>query len=440
MIRKLATLVTATAILAGAYAYTFGVPAQVQAMIANVTGVASDTASETATPVASGAPAAGPGGGAGRGPGRGSRATTVVTTALEMQPYETVLNAIGTASALRSVNVVTESAGTVVEANLLANREVEVGEVLVRFDARTEALNLEIAQAELDQARDTVTRYERLRQSGSSTITDVTLTEARVKQRLAEAAVGLAQIALDDRTIRAPIAGRLGLSDVDVGDALSANSTIASIDQADALLIEFELPERAIGMLAKAKEVLASTSTFTGRVFTANIVSFDSRIDSVTRSVTVKAQIDNEQGLLWPGMTFSVRLTQESDPMAALPSTAITWSRAGSSVWIDQEGTAVQVPVTIMFRQNETVWIEADIPEGTMVVTEGAQKLRTGAKISTGREERRGGGRPGAGRPGDAEGQPAASGERPQDPAVPPAAPAAGTGDTVQAAPKKESI
>ncbi len=385
--RKLLTLVVAMAILAAAYAVTFGIPTPVAAMIGS-----NPDNGESAAPNAgagagarAGANGNGPPQGGARGPGGGggARATMVVTTPLTLQPYESTLNAIGTAAAIRSIDVASNASGTVTEANLAANRQVAVGDVLLRLDARTEALNLEIAQANLKQANDTVTRYERISGSANSTITEVTLAEARIQQSLAEAAVGLAQVALDDRTIRAPIAGRLGLSDVEVGSLLTANSVISTIDQSDILVVEFELPERAIGLLEKAKTVLLSTASFRGQVFEGQIVSFDSRIDSVTRSVTVKAQIANADNLLWPGMTFAVRLLQESAPMPALPSTAIAWSRTGSNVWIDVEGVAQSVPVTILFRRDETVWLSAEIEEGTMVVTEGAQKLRQGARITT---------------------------------------------------------
>lgn len=209
----------------------------------------------------------------------------------------------------------------------------------------------------------------------------MTLSEARVAQRLAEAKVGLAQVALDDRTIRAPIAGKLGLSDIAIGDTLTANSTVVTIDESQALLVEFELPERSVSLLARTQEVLANTPSFVGRTFTGKIVAFDSRIDSVTRSVTVKARIENPDGLLWPGMTFAVRIIYQSDPLAVLPATAITWSRDGSSVWVDRDGAAQPTPATILFRRGDNVWIEADIAPGTMVVTEGAQKLRAGSAI-----------------------------------------------------------
>ncbi len=378
--RTFLTLIVGAMILAGAYAVSFGLPAPITRLIA--TGSDGDPATVGDSSGVPGSMSTGPGAKPRGARGRLS-ATAVVIAPLELRPYVSVVNAIGTASALRSVDVVSNTSGTVTEANLSANRWVEEGEMLLRFDARTEAFNLEIAQANLDQARDTLSRYERLRASSNSTVTEVTLSDARVALRLAEAAVGLAQVGLEDRTIRAPIAGQLGLSDIGIGDVLASDSVIATIDQSDTLVIEFELPERMIGLLADASEVLASTPTFRGRVFKGEIVSFDSRIDSVTRSVTVKARIDNSDSTLWPGMTFTVRLIQESAPLPSLPSTAITWSREGSGIYIDAGGVAERLPVTLLFRRNETVWIDADIETGTMVVTEGAQKLRPGARIST---------------------------------------------------------
>jgi len=369
--RTFVTLIIAALILTGSYFIAFGVPAS----LGPVSGVEGESGEQTSNPER-GARAGRPAGGQ-----RGASATTVVLTPLERQPYEDVLRAIGTAKAVRSADVVADASGEVTEINLPANGHVSAGDVLVQLDARTEVFNLEIAQTEFEQARDVTQRYERLQATGNSTVTEVTLSEARAAQRLAEAKVGLAQTALDDRTIRAPISGKLGLSDVEIGDILSVGSTIVTIDDSEALLVEFELPERSIGLLTKDQTVLASTPTFTGHVFEGEIVSFDSRIDSVTRSVTVKARIENPDGLLWPGMTFAVRIIHESDPLAVLPSTAISWSRNGSSVWIDDGGVAKQVPATILFRRNGRVWIDADIATGTLVVSEGAQKLRAGSRI-----------------------------------------------------------
>ena len=366
--KKILTALVAMAIIAGAYVWSFGVP---DALSITAT-------SDTAAPQAQG----GQGGQGGPRRGGGGGATTVVLTPLELHPYEDVFRAVGSSEAVSSATVSADVSGRVVAVNLAANTEVTQGDILVELDARAATLTLQIAENELVQAADTVTRYERLQQTGNSTVSAVASAEAGLALRLAEANVELAQLELDDRTVRANISGTLGLSDVNVGDTISAGSAIVTIDNSSALTVEFELPERSIGLLSVGREVLLNTPSFVGRVFSGQIASFDSRIDPVTRSVTVKAQVDNPDAQLWPGMTFSVRVLNESAPLAMLPSTALTWSRDGSSIWMDRDGTAAAVPVTILYRRDEQVWLDVDIPIGTMVVTEGAQKLREGAAIT----------------------------------------------------------
>jgi RND family efflux transporter MFP subunit len=373
---KTLTIVASLAIIVGAYLWSFGVPA---ALLPGLGGqVPMTQAPLTQGPGGPGGPgsAAGPG-----GPGGGG-ATTVVLTPLEMQPYEYVFRAIGSSEAVQSATVTSDVSGRLVEVNLTPNAMVSQGDILVQLDARAGTLSLETAQIALEQAADTSARYARLQQSGNSSVSDVTVSEARQAQRLAETSVAIAQLALEDRTIRAPFSGRLGLSEASVGDFISANTPIVTIDDSSVLLVEFELPERSIGFLALGRDVTLETPSLTGRFFQGEIVSYDSRIDDVTRSVTVQASVANPDGTLWPGMTFTARLSDLSDPLLVVPTTAITWSRDGARIWFDDEGHAQSIPVTILHRRDESVWLDADLPAGTMIVTEGAHKLRPGAAIT----------------------------------------------------------
>ena len=352
-------------IIAGAYGIAFGSPEQIAQLWG---GSATATADAPASP---------------RPDRRGQgRATTVVLTPLEAREYTLILRTVGSAVSLRRTDVIAADAGEVVESALRANTMVETGDVLLQLDDRTERLALEIAEANRDQAQATVTRYEGLHSNGSSVVTDVQLSEARVALRLAEANVGLARVALLDRTIVAPISGRLGLSDVSVGDRLSSGDTIVTIDDTTSLLATFEVPERSIGLLAEGKPVLVSTPTYAGRVFEGEITAFDSRLDSVTRSATVQAEIDNPEGLLLAGMTFAIRMTEETDPLPVVPATAITWDRSGAGIWVAEEGSTRRVPVAIRYREGDQIWIETEAPLGAQVVAEGAAKLREGAQVT----------------------------------------------------------
>ena len=363
--KKLASLLFAGAVMLGAYVLSFGIPVSLSGLSPSPTDAQSQQAESAAQ--------------AARPQRSGDGATTVVVEPLKQKPYTDILRAIGSTIAQSSVDVVSSVPGTVIQMLIVANTDVAAGDVLAKLDDRTEILNLEIAQAELDQAVQTVDRYKSLLQNSAVTAVDVA--DANVAVRLSEAAVGLASIALEDRTIRAPIGGRLGLSDLEVGDRISAEQVLVTIDDTETLLIEFELPERSIGLLEKGRTVLSNTPVFTGRTFKGEIFAFDSRLDSVTRSVTVRARIDNPDSKLWSGMTFAIRLLNEIEKLPAVPATAITWSREGSAVWTHTNGVASRVPATILYREGDQIWIETAIAEGTPIVTKGAQKLREGGAI-----------------------------------------------------------
>lgn len=367
--KHILTILISLVILAGAYVGTFGVPERVSALL----GAEPEAAGQTA----SGARSRGAGGGGRRGPS----ATSVVLAKPEVIPYSDVLRAVGGAISRNRAEVRAGASGEVIEVNLGNNQMVEAGDVLLVLDNRTQILNLDIARAELDQANQTMARYDLLAGNGSSTITEVAKIEAQVVLQLAEAKVGLAEEALDDRIIRAPVAGRLGLSDVQVGDRVSENDVIVTVDDTRTLLVEFELPERAVGLLSKGRKIQASTPTFTGRVFEGEIIAFDSRLDPVTRSVTVRAEIPNEADLLWSGMTFGIRVYRDTDPLPMLPATAITWDRDGSGIWVSTDNKVSRIPAAILYRQGNSVWVDAEVTGETLVVAEGAHLMREGGQI-----------------------------------------------------------
>ncbi len=366
-LKRLSYAVLSLMIIAGAYGIAFGVPDEVAPFWGGSVTETAEAPQEARS---------------GRGRGGQGRATTVVLTPLEARAYTLILRTVGSAVSLRQTEVTATDAGDVVETALNANAMVQKGDVLLKLDDRTELLALEIAEANRDLAQATVTRYEGLRSNGSSVVTDVALSEARVALRLAEANVGLAQVALNDRTIVAPISGQLGLSDVSVGDRLSSGDATVTIDDTSRLLATFEVPERSIGLLTEGKRVLVSTPTYAGRIFEGEVTAFDSRLDSVTRSATVQAEIDNPEGLLLAGMTFAIRMTEETDPLPVVPATAITWDRTGAGIWVAEDGKTRRVPVTIRYREGDQVWVETTAPLGAQIVAEGASKLRDGAQVT----------------------------------------------------------
>lgn len=324
-------------------------------------------------------------GGAGQragGRSRGGGATVVTLGEIEHASYNDTLRAIGTSEAINHVDVISDVAGQVKEAFLTSNSEVNAGDVLLKLDSRTQEINLEIAQATLVQAQETVNRYERLGTGNGAVVSAVTVADAKTALSQAQLQVNLAENELEDRTIRAPIDGILGLSRIKVGANLTNGAAIVTIDDIEQVLVEFELPERALGLLKAQEEVLLSTPVMVGKVFKGEVFAYDNRIDSTTRTITVQARVDNQERLLLPGMSFSVRLVNESEPGAVVPTTAISWTRSGSQIWTVEDGVATPVPAAIVMRQQDRIWIDADLEAGTQIVVDGTQKLREGITVT----------------------------------------------------------
>ncbi|GHA58542.1 RND transporter [Amylibacter ulvae] len=368
--KQLLSILAGAAILIVAYVFTFGIPDRI------VKTIGFSDSNETTASSGGGA-----NGAAGRS-GRGGGATTVVLAPLEEQSHTLVLRTIGSATSLSNVDVVTSDSGEIVAVSMEPNVFVEKGDVLLRLDDRAQRLAVEIAQTERDDAKSTVDRYTSLRSGGNLTISDVAASDAEVALRLAESNLALAQVALDDRTIRAPISGTLGLTTLEEGTYVSAGDTVVTIDDSTVLIAQFEVPERSISLLERGKKVLIGTPTYAGRVFEGSITAFDSRLDSVTRSATVHAQIDNTDGLLLSGMTFTVRMNEDTAPLPVVPSTAITWDRNGAGIWVSTNGKVSRHSVAIRYREGDQIWVETDVPLGASIVAEGAAKLREGAQVS----------------------------------------------------------
>lgn len=159
---------------------------------------------------------------------RAEQAVSVIAEPLISLPLTQIYQAIGTSRAQQTADLYARSAGEVNQVTFSAGDYVQKGEVLVRLDARREALALKQAQIDLDQATQLLTRYRKYEDTGAISVTD--LEEAEVAKQTAEVSVDTARVALSDRSIRAPFSGYIGFSEVDPGDRITESTLIATLD------------------------------------------------------------------------------------------------------------------------------------------------------------------------------------------------------------------
>ncbi|MEQ8429545.1 MAG: efflux RND transporter periplasmic adaptor subunit [Roseovarius sp.] len=298
----------------------------------------------------------------------------------ERQVLETTVEAVGTTRALQSVEIVPEAAGRIVEITFNPGDRVEKGEVLVRLDDAIQRADLAVAAARSTEQDQVLARARQLRETNA--ISQATLEESVARLAEAGAQLDRARRRLEDRTITAPFAGVVGLTEVDPGARVSEGDLITRLDDLSEVIVEFALPETLFAQVRTGLSVTATSAAFPDRNFEGRIAAVDSRIDPVSRSFLTRAVIPNRNSVLPAGMFMSLTLTLSESEELVVPEAAIIFQAAETYVFTVTDGTAHRVPVRTGQRRAGLVAIEGGLEEGTGVVVRGLQRVRDGAAVT----------------------------------------------------------
>lgn len=316
-------------------------------------------------------------------PGFPDNAVVVTTTEVTFTPPRSRIQSIGTGKAIRLIHVTADVAGSVEQIHVQPNTDVSAGDPIVTLERKTQEILLDSARAELEQQTASYNRYQTLLDQRSNAVSQAQVDEARASLAVANAKVAEAQYEFDRRIIKAPFAGLINLNDLTVGSYLSQGAEIVTLVDASSLLVEFTVPETAISQISTGVPIRLTTPALVGRVFNGEITAFDSSIDEEFRTVRVRAEVQNPQNLLLPGMTFSVSLASSDEPMPMVPAISILWSPNGAYVWkLGQDNSPQRIDVVLRHRLGDNVWLEADLKQGDIVVKDGAFKVSQGISIA----------------------------------------------------------
>lgn len=309
-----------------------------------------------------------------------SSATPAIVVPVVMEPEQVRLEAVGTSRARHSILLHPATAGEVTAVNFTAGQQVAKGDVLVQLDDRDQQLAVQLARVRLEEARRLLRRYRESQGSGAITASDLDSARSAVEATRIE--LNRAQVALDDRSVEAPFAGVVGVTDIDPGARITPETTITSLDDRSVLLVRFDVPETLADRLALGDPVSIAPWTGRGGAVAGRIIDIGSRIDPVSRTFPVRAEVSNLDDRLRPGMSFRVKLELDGPAYPVVPEVSVQWGGAGSYIWKVDARQAMRVPVTIVQRREGRVLVDADLAPGDLVVREGVQRMRDGLSVS----------------------------------------------------------
>jgi membrane fusion protein, multidrug efflux system len=350
---------------------------------------------------ASGAAAAGPIAPGGRG-GRAGSSTVGVATATRAD-LPVVLDALGTVVPSITVTVRPQVSGVLTSIAFTEGQMVKKGQLLATIDPRPFEIALQQAigarmrdEALLENGKVQLQRYQTLLGQDSIARQDVDTQAAAVKQLEATLVVdraneNTARLNLGYARIVAPVAGRVGLRPIDVGNYIGAGDTagVAVITQLDPIDVEFSVPQDRVPEIqasvgrGEKLAVAAWDRTRTRKLEDGTFSTLDNQIDVQTGTVRAKARFANAASRLFPNQFVNVRLLLRSvDGAIVIPVTALRTGPNGDFVYVLNADRTVSIrPVQRGVSTSEVIAVTRGLQAGEQVVTEGGDRLREGARV-----------------------------------------------------------
>jgi membrane fusion protein (multidrug efflux system) len=311
-----------------------------------------------------------------------SSVPTVATAPASLQDWQPRLTAVGTARAVNGADMSADINGTVEQINFESGQTVKAGTVLLRLRHNDDEAKL--AQLQASAALAEVTLQRDLRQLAAKGVAQSVVDTDTANLKVANAQVAAQQALMAQKTVRAPFDGRLGTRLVDLGQYLPAGTAIVSLQQLDPMLVDFNLPQQALGQIATGQKVEVTADAWPSRVFAGTVTAINSKVDAASRMLQVRATVPNPDGALLPGMYLNVAAASgPAEPRVTVPLAAVAFNPYGALVYVVQpDGKTVrQQFVTTGAQRGDQVAILKGVAATDVIVTAGQMKLHNGSAI-----------------------------------------------------------
>lgn len=317
-----------------------------------------------------------------QGPGGrpGGGTTPVVAFNVVETEFPVTVEALGTARANEAVSLTAQQSDVIQEIYFDDGDVVEKGQLLLLMNNREEIARVNELGINIQEAQRQLKRITNLAKSSVASEQLLDEQQARVKALKAQSEVAKSRLA--EMELRAPFAGKLGIRQVSIGAYVGPSNIITTLDDLSKVKVDFSISENHLPSLAKGQKVAAKSIAYLDETFNGIISSIDSRVDPNTRSILVRAIIDNPDLKLRPGMLLQINLEKTVLRSLVVPEKALIPNEDKQFVFVIESGEAVQKEVKTGLRRPGQVQIVSGLSEGDQVVTEGALRLRNGSAVS----------------------------------------------------------
>ena len=317
------------------------------------------------------------------------RTTTVFVETVDFQTFSNRIEALGTLEANERVELTVNVADRVTGIYFDDGERVQAGDTLLSLVQGEQAALVEGAAATVSEARRVVERMAPLVDDG--VVSQIQYDEAKRDLEVARSQLTTLRIQQNERILNAPFDGLLGFREASIGTYLSPGDRVSTLVDDSVMKLDFEVPSIFLSKLAQGDEVTATTEDFPGEAFNGQIQSIDNTIDPITRTITVRAILPNEDRRLRAGTFMSVEVLAAPEDRLAIPEQAVQPVGPRSFVFVINESddalVANRTEITVGRRQEGKVEVVSGLEPGQQVITEGIIRVREGSSVKIGDPE-----------------------------------------------------
>jgi membrane fusion protein (multidrug efflux system) len=314
---------------------------------------------------------------------------TVTTLKVGLEEWNNQIESVGTLRSVLGVELASEVAGVVRTVRFRSGDAVEAGAVLVELNADAERAQLQSLEAAAALSRINLGRDRE--QFAAGIVTQAMIDNDETDLRSRTALVDQQKALIEKKIVRAPFAGRTGITTVNPGQYLNAGDRVVSLQSTDRLYADFSVPQREVSRLSAGARVEVRADAFPDRTFAGRVASVHSTVDAATRNLQLEALVPNPGRVLVPGMFVKVALiVGKPDRRITVPQAALSFNAYGTTLFVVEDakddkgaasGKARQVFVTTGATRGDQVAILTGLQGGEEVVTSGQLKLRAGSPL-----------------------------------------------------------
>ncbi len=283
-----------------------------------------------------------------------------------------------------------ELAGVVDKIGFESGQDVEAGQTLLHLRNDDDVAKLQSLEAVAKLSE--ITYQRDLKQFKAQAVSQATIDTDAANLKNNRAQVEQQRAIVDKKTLQAPFAGHLGIRQVDLGQYLAPGTVIVTLQALTPIYADFMLPQQDLARIRVGQEVIAKVDTYPDKTFTGKITAINPKVDTSTRNVQVRAELQNPDKLLTPGMYVTVdAVTGQPKKFVTVPQTAISYNSYGDLVYVVEEKgkgadgkphlVAQQTFVAVGATRGDQVSITKGLKAGTTVVIGGQMKLRNGVPL-----------------------------------------------------------